>query len=116
MRGLLDELEKVMYLQCEGQILSYDTTFQLGDFYFSTLIFRHSQKLCIPALFLIHERKRKQTHVEFFQTLEALLPSIKKSSITPLVTDREPAIVAAVSQILPDLTLVHCWNHIYHSS
>ena len=38
MRRLLDELEKVLYLRCEGQLLSYYTTFQLGDFYLSTTI------------------------------------------------------------------------------
>ena len=42
------------------QLLSYDATFSMGDFYVSILIFRHTffvKNPCVPALFLIHERK-----------------------------------------------------------
>ena len=53
-------VDEVLQLQSQSQLISYDTTFQLGDFYLSPLIFRHTlftQKPCIPALFLLHERK-----------------------------------------------------------
>jgi len=42
------------------ELLSYDTTFQLGDFYVSVLCFRHTlfkEAPVIPAAFLVHERK-----------------------------------------------------------
>ena len=35
---VLDELEKLLYFDTIEQCLSYDTTFQLGDFYVSALI------------------------------------------------------------------------------
>ena len=60
---ILDELEKVLYFDTIEQCLSYDTTFQLGDFYIPALIVRHiifRENPCMPALFLIHERKLQQ--------------------------------------------------------
>ena len=36
---MLTELERVLFFELHQQCLSYDTTFQLGDFYVSTLIF-----------------------------------------------------------------------------
>ena len=62
LREILEELEKVVALKATSgmQLLSYDTAFQLGDFYVSPLIFRHTvfkERPCIPAMFLIHERK-----------------------------------------------------------
>ena len=54
------------------QLLSYDTTFQLGDFYVSSLLFRHTifkESPVIPALFLIHERNFK-VPMKFFSVLQ----------------------------------------------
>ena len=62
---MLGELEKVLYFDTTEQCLSYDTTFQLGDFYVLALFFRHiifRENPCMPALFLIHERKFQQHH------------------------------------------------------
>ncbi len=50
--------------------LSYDTTYKLGDFYVSFLVFREikfEEKPCIPAIYLIHERKLEETH-DFFSS------------------------------------------------
>ena len=47
------------------QVLSYDTTFNLGDFYLSVLLFRETefdQLLTIPLAFLLHEQKLTSTH------------------------------------------------------
>ena len=66
---MLDELRKVLYFDTIEQCLSNDRTFQLGDFYVSALIFRHiifRENPCMPALFLIHERKFQQHHEIFF--------------------------------------------------
>ena len=73
---------------------NYDTTFQLGDFYVSPLIFRHTifeEKPCIPAMFLIHERKYTETHQEMFRECVARIPALKKATC-PIVTDKEQAI------------------------
>ena len=38
LQELLEELDKVLLLDCDHQLLSYDTTFQLGDFYVSPVV------------------------------------------------------------------------------
>ena len=116
LREILEELEKVVALKATSgmQLLSYDTTFQLGDFYVSPLIFRHTvfkERPCIPAMFLIHERKLKETHQEMFVQSVKQIPALKKATC-PLVTDREKSIISAIQAEIPSIPLVHCWNHI----
>ena len=56
LKQVLEEMELVLGDGGIDQLLSYDTTFTMGDFYVSVLIFRHTFFLknpCIPALFLI---------------------------------------------------------------
>ena len=70
---MLDKLEKVLYFDTIEQCLSYDTTFKLGDFNVSALIFRHiifRENPCMPALFLIHEQKFQQHHEILFNFLK----------------------------------------------
>ena len=60
---LTEDANKLLMLSSTFQLLSYDTTFQLGDFYVSPLIVRHSifdQKPCVPLAFMIHGRKLAQ--------------------------------------------------------
>ena len=38
----MESLESLMRLSCSFVTLHYDTVFNLGDFYLSTLLFRHS--------------------------------------------------------------------------
>ncbi len=66
---------------------------------------------CIPAMFLIHERKMTETHLELFKEATTRIPALKKTS-SPLVTDKEKAIINAIRQQLPSVSLVHCWNHV----
>lgn len=113
--SILNEANKVLQLKDPGQLLSYDTTFQMGNFYVSTLLFRHiifEENPCIPAIFMIHERKFTETHQELFKQVGSLIPSIK-SSKSCIVTDRESAVLKAVELELPNLHHLHCWNHLY---
>ena len=117
MQEMLEEFDRVLLLGDCGQVLSYDTTFQLGDFYVSSLIFRHlifKDKPCIPVAFLLHERKFAHTHVELFHVMRERVPSLRKLSTIPLVTDGEQTIIAAIRNklSLPNINLVRCWNHI----
>ena len=71
------------------QLLSYDTTFQLGDFYMSVLNFKHTifrEAPVIPAIFMLHERKYQQCHEDFFKYCLKLIPSLKNCR-HPIVTD-----------------------------
>ena len=73
-----------------GTLLGYDTTFKLGDFYVSVLVFRHAMfndSPVIPVAFPIHDRKFQKVHEVFWQFVEQI-PNLDKVSIKK-VTDRE---------------------------
>ena len=116
LQEVLNEMDRVLLLETNNQLISYDTTFQLGDFYVSPLIFKHTLFEgcpCIPAMFLIHERKFTETHEEMFKECCKRIPSLK-STKCPLVVDREKAITKAIQQQLPSSILIlYCWNHIF---
>ena len=68
MKDLLQEADQVLTLQDppSPQLLSYDTTFKLGNFYLSSLLIRHTafkQRPCVPVLFMIHERVSSLIHM-----------------------------------------------------
>ena len=52
-----------------SQFLSYDTTFQLGDFYLSPLLFRNTLFQKSPVMPVMHERKLKSTHTEMMKII-----------------------------------------------
>ena len=94
---VISELDSVLHLISDRpQLLSYDTTFQLGDFYLSALLFRHTlftNSPVIPALFLIHERKFEKIHAKFMECLAELVPGLVNGKCpVPLVTDEEVGI------------------------
>ena len=114
LQKILDQADRVLTLTTT-QLLSYDTTFLLGDFYVPSLVFRHTvfkQRPCIPAMFLIHERKYTETHLAMFKECVARIPALKKAQCS-LFTDKEQAITNAVEVELQSIRLVHCWNHIF---
>lgn len=97
---------------CHFVLLSYDTTFNLGDFYLSVLALKLSvfdEAPTIPVSFVIHDRKFESVHYEFCQQLKRRL---KVRSQVVLVTDGEAAIVSAFRESYPQWVLVNCWNHI----
>ena len=114
-KQLLDEFDRVLVLQSPGhQLLSYDTTFQLGDFYLSTLTFRHTlfeNDPVIPVAFLLHERKHTSCHQEFFDVCCKLLPALKRTC-KPIVTDEEQAYINVISKSMPAAPHLRCWNHV----
>ena len=115
LKEVLSEFDRVLHIDSKSQILSYDTTFQLGDFYVSPLIFRHSlfkENPCIPAIFLIHERKYTETHQDMWRECCKQVPSLKTMTF-PIVTDKEKAIINAICNELPNVRLLQCWNHIF---
>ena len=69
------------------------------------------ERPCIPAMFLVHERKLTKTHEEMFKVCTARIPALRNTT-SPLVTDKEKSITNAVKQQLPSVPLIHCWNHI----
>ena len=118
-KQLFDEFDRVLILQSPGhQLLSYDTTFQLGDFYLSALSFRHTifqEDPVIPVGFLLHERKHTSYHIEFFDVCCKLTPALKTMQ-KPIVTDEEQAYVNAISKCMPGAPHLRCWNHVVQAA
>ena len=112
-QGLMDELNRIIQAQLDIPILlSYDTTFSLGDIYVSPLLFHHvlfDSSPVVPAAFLLHERKFESTHEIFMSMIKKGLPSLVniKSPIL-IVTDDEQGVCNAIR--------IKCWNHILNSA
>ncbi len=73
------------------QLLSYDTTFNFGEFYVSVLLFRgicFKENPVMPCLFMVHERKLRSTHQIFVNILAEHIPALDNSNVI-LVTDGE---------------------------
>ena len=111
---MLKEMDRLLSF-VDGQLLSYDTTFQLGDFYVSPLLFRNvlfSKSPVMPAAFLVHERKLKHCHEEMMRIVANEIPSlVNGNNVIPMVTDDEKAF-EAIDSILPKVQRMLCWNHI----
>lgn len=112
-RGMLQELRSVLSTSGpQSQLLSYDTTYNLGDFYVSPLLFRHTlfeDAPVMPAAFLIHEKRTQFAHEIFMEFVAKEVPEIKGA---PLVTDGEGNIIKAISKRLPQVHHLCCWNHL----
>ena len=77
----------------------------------SCLLYRHTIFVgspVVPLLALVHERRPKESHQLLFSWFQKLT---SVSRIT-LVADREQAITKALDTVLPESTVVYCWNHI----
>ena len=119
LKNIMDLFNDLLTLQSnEFQIvLAYDTTFQLGDFYVSPILFRHIY-FCgspiIPLAFLIHDRKFQVSHEKLFSKLTEKIPNLKKTKV-PIIIDREKGICNA-TKLVPNLSPILCWNHIHQDS
>lgn len=112
---IIQEVNKLLKVKSdEPVLLSYDTTFELGDFYLSILVAKHilfRGGKTVPVAFMIHDRKSQHLHDSFWRKIKSLMPNIVDGRHV-LVVDREIAFQNAVSDVLPNLKLVLCWNHI----
>ena len=112
---ILDELNNLLSLQTDEPVLiGYDTTFNVGNNFVSTLVFKHVMfeggKL-IPDAFLIHNRKKQFCHELFFRKLVEVVPNLR-SCKGLLVLDRERAVTNAVQKIMPNTQIFYCKNHL----
>ena len=119
-QSLMDELNRIIQAELDIPILlSYDTTFSLGDIYVSPLLFRHvlfESSPVVPAAFLLHERKFESVHVSFMSLVEKELPSLVSiKSPIPIVTDDEQGVCNTIDNILTGVIHFKCWNHIINS-
>ena len=97
------------------QQLTYDTTFNLGDFYVSILLFCETEfesSPVLPLAYMLHERKLEVTHDRFFRHMKTLCPELTTSTRVVIITDNEEAISNAIHENFPSLKHFLCWNHI----
>ena len=109
---ILQELDKLGKRE-DTLVLSYDTTFNLGDFYVSVLTMRHSLFVSDPVLpvaFMVHDKKLEGNHRQFLKVLSDKCPKLRKYKPV-VITDREKAITNAFQEEWPWARQVFCWNH-----
>ena len=114
MEAMLDELKQLLKKPNPSQMLSYDTTFCLGDFYVSPLLFRHTmfeENPVMPVLFMFHERQYQEHHEELFKTMNKFLTKTQQGRAS-IVTDSEAGIVGAVES-QTNFTHLFCWRHLF---
>ena len=93
---------------------SYDTTFNLGDFYVTPIVFRHilfEESPVVPLFFMVHQRKYQTLHEHFRKVISEKVPNLRKKAV-PFVSDREAGINNAIKNTLPECPLIMCWNHL----
>jgi len=116
-KPILSELDRIIKVNSDHPVLlSYDTTFKLGDFYVSPLLFKHVlfvEAPVMPAAFLIHERKFPAAHEELMKFVSLSVPSLSKvKEPVPIVTDDEVGICQAIDKCLSGVHRLQCWNHL----
>ena len=108
---IIKELETALKLSTEPVTLHYDTVFNMGDFYLSTLIFKHTMFKNSPVLpfgFLVHTRRYQVDHMQFMEAIRQLSPILASKRII-IVSDRE----FNFSSVFPLAQQVYCWNKIF---
>ena len=96
------------------QLISYNTTFLLGDFYVSIVVARNiyfQGDPTFPVAFLVYDKKLQKYHQEFLTDIFEAAGLAKAVNI-PSVTDREKGITESFKTCFPQLTNVYCTNHI----
>ena len=100
--------------QSEYDNFSYDTTYQIGDFYVSLLVVRVSyfeEEPILSVAFMIHDRRFYEVHNLFFTSVKAAIKKLDSQNCI-FIIDREKAILRAITTVLSKKHIVHCWNYI----
>ena len=95
------------------QLICYDTTFNVGNYYLSTILIKNVElgdEPMFPVAFFIHDRKKMDDHRAF---LKFVFNRLQVNQNIPVVTDRERAITNVFLE-MPETKNNHfcCFNHI----
>ena len=88
------------------QVVSYGTTFCLGDFYLSVLVGRnvfYKGDPIVPIAFMMHDQKYMKYHKEFLCDTFPII-AIENASAIPVVIDREKGLTACFKNFFPKIT------------
>ena len=98
---LIRDIDRAFTEDKKPNIISYDTTFNLGDFYVSSLIVKHplfQERPAIPVAIMLHHRRTKQVHEAFLREVLDAFPILNSGKIL-FVSDREVGIVNAAKEV-----------------
>ncbi len=121
LKKMLTETNRLLQIESSAlQLLSYDTTFKLGDFYVSQLLFRNvifKKNPVMPAMFMLHERKLRSTRDEVMRVVAKEIPCLVCSKRkVPLVTYYEKGFIGAIDEYLPKVHRFLYWNHLINAA
>ena len=117
---VFEELENVCTIAKEDKplVFYYDTTFNLANAYVSTLSFGHpfigvrdsnfDSSVNTPLAYLIHKKRTKKIHEDFFANVNDLLKINSKNKSKIIVCDRK----FDHFDMLYNSEVVYCWNHL----
>ena len=109
-QSLIEALDVTIRISSQPITLHYDTVFNMGDFYLSTLLFRHQMfkgNPIIPLGFILHSRRFHKDHVQFLSFVRKCVNQLASKKLI-IVTDRE----FNFSEIFPLGSHIYCWNHL----
>jgi len=112
--GLPEMLNLLEKCSSDVLLLTYDTTFALGDFYVTTLVAQLStfnERPIWLVAFMLHERKFQKLHEQFCHSIASHLPSLWCAALH-ICTDGKNGCSNAIQQVFPNWLLFNCWNHI----
>lgn len=122
------ELAKITSVHTTGSspmVFHYDTTFNCGSHFVSTLSLRHSMlrhtnkarrlhgsgEPTIPIAFMIHDKRHLEIHEDFFNRIDSIMNKATNGEfrVTPrvVVSDLE-----FKEGVWDDVKVVHCWRHL----
>ena len=94
-------------------LMSYDTTFNLGDHYVS--VDHQARDVTNTACYSsggYRTRAEVQRRARWILPRHSAADAIIAEACIPKVLDRQKAIVDAVQSVLPNLQQLNCWRHI----
>ena len=107
---LLGSLEFLLNICSKPVVLHYDTVFNVGDYYLSTLTFNNSLFVgepIIPCAYLVHSRRYHSDHKAFLSDIVDNVPGQKTKEVN-IITDKE----FKFADVFPVGNHLFCWNHI----
>lgn len=91
--------------------LTYDTAFNVEDFYLSVLAFPETalkEEPIEPVSYMLYNRKYQECHV--FRIVYKFVPELKNPKKGFFGTDEETGVVNAIRQTFPKLETYRCWR------
>ena len=113
--GTMEEFRQLLAREdLSAQLLTYDTTYEMGDYNLSVLKFRQTEfeeTPAIPLMFMLHEQN-ESAHNFFFMRLDELVPELKTTEtlLVTITADEEEALVNVIKRNCPNISLLRSWQ------